>query len=127
MSLRKQLKQSVEKCCTVAFPRACNNATNPAKSATLAATNHATNDGNTSSSAGFAATLYATTEQQAPKNDATTPQQHTVTHLQIGMIRSWLFKIGEPEADHFLVLDKCRSDPEAMEYFLKHAGGGFDD
>ncbi|UJO99891.1 MAG: hypothetical protein LZF64_12005, partial [Nitrosomonas sp.] len=42
---------------------------------------------------------------------------------KIEMIKAWLFKIGEPEEDHFLVLDKCRNDPEAMEYFLNHARG----
>lgn len=40
---------------------------------------------------------------------------------KIEMIRAWLFKIGEPEEDHHLVLDKCRNDPETLAYFLKHA------
>lgn len=40
---------------------------------------------------------------------------------QIEMIRAWLHRIGEPETDHTLVLNKCRNDPEALEYFLKHA------
>ena len=39
---------------------------------------------------------------------------------QIKLIRSWLFRIGEPAEDHHLVLDKCKADPEAMAYFLKH-------
>jgi hypothetical protein len=43
------------------------------------------------------------------------------------LIQSWLFKIREPEEDHFLVLDKCRNDPEAMNYFLKHASGKFEE
>ncbi|MCW5599419.1 MAG: hypothetical protein KIT59_09970 [Nitrosomonas sp.] len=33
-------------------------------------------------------------------------------------IRAWLYRIGEPEEDHHLVIDKCKSDPEAMAYFL---------
>ena len=41
-------------------------------------------------------------------------------------IQGWLCKIGEPEEDHHLVLDKCRNDPEAMEYFLKHARGEYE-
>lgn len=43
--------------------------------------------------------------------------------LQIKMIQGWLRKIGEPESEHYLVLDKCRADSEAMQYFLKHAEG----
>lgn len=34
------------------------------------------------------------------------------------LIQSWLFWIGEPEKDHYVVLNKCRNDPEAMQYFL---------
>ncbi|MBA3756573.1 MAG: hypothetical protein H0X02_10245 [Nitrosomonas sp.] len=45
--------------------------------------------------------------------------------FQIEMVRAWLHKIGEPEQDHYLVLDKCRIDPGAMQYFLKHAGGEY--
>jgi len=41
------------------------------------------------------------------------------------LIQSWLFQIGEPDVDHHLVLDKCRIDPEAMRYFLKHARGEY--
>lgn len=44
---------------------------------------------------------------------------------QIALIRSWLFRIGESVEDHHLVLDKCKADPEAMAYFLKHANGEF--
>lgn len=47
--------------------------------------------------------------------------------IEIKMIRGWLYKIDEPEEDHFLVLDKCRTDPEALEYFYKHANGEFGD
>lgn len=41
----------------------------------------------------------------------------------IEKVRAWLFKIGEPKEDHCIVLDKCKNDPEAMAYFLKHAKG----
>lgn len=46
--------------------------------------------------------------------------------LEIEMIRAWLFKIGEPGEDHEIVLNKCRIDPEALVYFLRHARGEFD-
>lgn len=32
-------------------------------------------------------------------------------------IKSWLIHIGEPE-DHYLVIDKCKSDSEALAYYL---------
>ncbi|WP_394807500.1 hypothetical protein [Nitrosomonas sp.] len=41
------------------------------------------------------------------------------------LIQSWLYQIGEPEEDHDLVLDNCRNDPDAMEYFLRHARGEY--
>ena len=37
----------------------------------------------------------------------------------IEKIRSWLYRIGEPEEDHYLVLNKCRNDPEALAYYLE--------
>ncbi|MBX3616987.1 hypothetical protein [Nitrosomonas sp.] len=43
--------------------------------------------------------------------------------LEIEMIRAWLFKIDEPEEEHHLVLDKCRNDPDALQYFLQRASG----
>ena len=46
--------------------------------------------------------------------------------LNLEKIQKWLIKIGEPEEDHHLVLDKCINDPEAMEYFLKHANNEFE-
>lgn len=46
---------------------------------------------------------------------------------KIEMIRAWLFKIGEPEEDNDIVLNKCRNDPDAMNYFLKHASGEFEE
>lgn len=42
------------------------------------------------------------------------------------LIRSWLFQIREPEEDHHLVIDKCKRDPGAMEYFLSHARGEYE-
>jgi len=39
----------------------------------------------------------------------------------IDRVREWLISIGEPEEEQHLVLDKCRNDPEALAYFLKHA------
>ena len=44
---------------------------------------------------------------------------------KIEMIRAWFHCIGETEEDHFIVLDKCRNDPGAMEYFLNHARGEY--
>jgi len=46
-----------------------------------------------------------------------------IRELELELIRGWLTRIGEPEVDRFLVLDKCKADPEGMEYFLKHAKG----
>ncbi|QOJ20721.1 MAG: hypothetical protein HRU77_08450 [Gammaproteobacteria bacterium] len=46
--------------------------------------------------------------------------------LQIEMIQAWLHRIGEPPEDHHIVLSKCRNDPEALAYFLKHARGEFE-
>ena len=44
---------------------------------------------------------------------------------KIELILAWLFQIGEPVEDHYLVLDKCRSGSEVMQYFLKHTRGEF--
>ncbi|MDV6345640.1 hypothetical protein [Nitrosomonas sp. Is37] len=55
-----------------------------------------------------------------------TPVTSQITNSQIEIIKSWLFKIGEPEEDHYLVIDKCRNDPEALAYFLRHAKGEFE-
>lgn len=33
-------------------------------------------------------------------------------------VRAWLFQIGEPEEDHYLVLDKCKNDPNLIAYYL---------
>lgn len=47
--------------------------------------------------------------------------------VNIEKIRIWLFQIGEPVEDHDIVLNKCRNDPDAMNYFLKHASGEFEE
>ena len=44
----------------------------------------------------------------------------------IEAVRAWLYKIEEPEEYHRIVLDKCKADPEALAYFLKHANGEFE-
>jgi hypothetical protein len=49
-----------------------------------------------------------------------------IQSLQIEQIRKWLAKIGEIETDHYLVIDKCKRDPDAITYFLKHARGEFE-
>lgn len=38
----------------------------------------------------------------------------------LSLIKEWLFSIGEPEEDHYIVLDKCRNNAEAMVYFLRN-------
>ena len=48
-----------------------------------------------------------------------------IDQQKIETVRTWLYRIDEPEEDHYLVLDKCRNDPDAMDYFLKHARGDF--
>lgn len=57
----------------------------------------------------------------AQKTGNSTAVNSNVESLQIEMIRAWLHRIDEPVEDHDLVLNKCRNDPEALEYFLKHA------
>ncbi|ALQ51151.1 hypothetical protein [Nitrosomonas ureae] len=47
--------------------------------------------------------------------------------FKIEMILAWLYKIGEAEEDHHLVLVKCKADPEALEYFYRHANGEYDE
>lgn len=47
------------------------------------------------------------------------PSKNLANDLKI--IRAWLFQIGEPEEDHHLVIDKCKTDPEALAYFLHYA------
>ncbi len=65
------------------------------------------------------------TLNQQQRDYLTANKTAIVEHLQIEMIRAWLYKIGEPEEDHYLVLGKCRNDPESIQYFLKHARGEY--
>ncbi|SFN03330.1 hypothetical protein [Nitrosomonas communis] len=57
---------------------------------------------------------------------ANTTEPKTDTDSNLEVIRTWLFSIREPEEDHYHVLNKCRNDPKALEYFLKHARGRFE-
>lgn len=41
-----------------------------------------------------------------------------ITPEQLEKIRTWLNHAGEPEEDHYLVLNKCRRDSEALTYCL---------
>lgn len=45
--------------------------------------------------------------------------------FEIETIQTWLHRIGEQAEDREIVLSKCRSDPEALVYFLKHSRGEF--
>lgn len=55
-----------------------------------------------------------------------TEEKNNFPGSEIEKIREWLHRIGEPKEDHKLVLDKCRNDPQALEYYLKHTQGEFD-
>lgn len=39
----------------------------------------------------------------------------------IQKIRTWLYSIGEPEEDHYLILNKCKRDPEVLAFYLDRA------
>lgn len=45
----------------------------------------------------------------------------SITRRQEAIIKAWLYHIGEPEEDHYLVLNKCRRDPKALAYYLERA------
>lgn len=53
-----------------------------------------------------------------PKQKGKAEKIIPITRNQETIIRNWLTEIGEPEADHFLVLSKCKHDPEALIYYL---------
>ena len=55
-----------------------------------------------------------------------TNKAEIIQYLQIEAVRAWLYKIEEPGEYHHIVLDKCKHDPEALAYFLKHANGEFE-
>lgn len=72
-----------------------------------------------------------TLSAQCEKRPHNTP--HIAQNLSSGflgsdieVIRQWLFSIGEPESAHFLVLNKCKNDQDALIYFLRHARGEFE-
>ena len=62
---------------------------------------------------------------QSQKDAAQYPQiAHKTINSQcsdIEIIRTWLNHIGEPEEDHYVVLDKCKCGPEALAYYLEWA------
>lgn len=41
-----------------------------------------------------------------------------ITAEQETLIREWLGHIEEPKKDHHIVIEKCRRDREALDYFL---------
>ena len=74
------------------------------------------------------ATLKRTTPRtlsaQSKKEAAQYPHiAQNLSNVYIEAISAWLNEIGEPESDHYLVLDKCRDDSEVLAYFLIHANG----
>lgn len=46
------------------------------------------------------------------------PNETNKNIIELEKITKWLFRIGEPEEDHYLVLNKCKNDPEAFAYFM---------
>lgn len=46
---------------------------------------------------------------------------NSITSHQEAVLKNWLTEIGESESEHYLVLNKCRKDCEARNYFLKLA------
>jgi hypothetical protein len=44
-----------------------------------------------------------------------------ITPKQIEKIQTWLNSIGEPENEHHVVIEKCRRNANALEYFSKQA------
>lgn len=60
-------------------------------------------------------------QYQTSTTHCNTPKTHDLESVQIKLIRAWLTEIDEPEADHHLVLSKCKCDPEALAYFLELA------
>lgn len=70
-------------------------------------------------------TTQRTVSAQSQKDAAQYPQIAQKTsnsqYSDIEKIRTWLNRIGEPEEDHDIVLDKCRRNPEALTYYLEQA------
>lgn len=63
---------------------------------------------------------------QQQRDYLTANKVEIVRQLQIEQVRQWLFKIGEPPEDHDIVLNKCKADPDALKYFMRHAQGDFE-
>jgi hypothetical protein len=57
----------------------------------------------------------------APTNTSSLNKVSEQSSSKIEIVRAWLFSIGEPEADHQLVLNRCKADAQALEYFMKLA------
>lgn len=45
----------------------------------------------------------------------------SITQKHEALISSWLYHISEPEEDRFLILNKCRLDPEVFAFYLERA------
>ena len=56
---------------------------------------------------------------------ASPKEEKNANDADIEKIRNWLYRIGEPEADHHLVIDKCKTDPEALIYFSRIASNSY--
>lgn len=56
-----------------------------------------------------------------PTKKGNTEKILSISRKQEATIKTWLTETGEPEADHFLALNKCKRDPEALAYFLRLA------
>ncbi|MDV6345405.1 hypothetical protein [Nitrosomonas sp. Is37] len=71
-------------------------------------------------------TTYSPNSPLSPTIPLKSNSPSSPSESDIEKIRTWLYRIGEPESDHCLVIDKCKSDPHALEYFLRHAHGEFE-
>lgn len=90
----------------------------PVRFATATPATFATNENEKRRTVATVATVATVTVAKSTQDQTALP-----TFDEETAIRAWLFKIGEPEEDHHIVLDKCRNNPEALAYFLKHARG----
>ena len=59
-------------------------------------------------------------KETSPALALANPTSGTINR-DIQIIRTWLYSIGEPEVDHYLILNKCKNDPEALAYYLECA------
>lgn len=56
-----------------------------------------------------------------PTQKGNTEKILSITRKQETTIKTWLTEAGKPEEDHYLVLNKCKRDPEALAYYLRLA------